>query len=138
MQLRDLEDHGFDIAPLERAQVSYLELTGQLEIGIRDSTRETLQITISTPFCAGESEDELSEPVDPEKDDPRVGEVILRLRFKTLTQCRIESSGTLKLAFDDGFVVIVGPDPRYEAWDIEHQKFKIVGAAGGELAIWDR
>ncbi len=100
--------------------------------------RDTLKIAISTPFRVGESEDTLSEPIDPEKNDPRIGEVILCLRFKTLTKCRIDPGGTLKLTFDDGFVVIIGPDSQYEAWDIEHKMFKIIGAAGGELAIWER
>ena len=92
---------------------------------------------ISTPFRVGESEDAPSELIDPEKYDPRIGEVILRLRFKTLTKCRIDPNCILKLMFDDGFVVVIGPDPQYEAWEIEHKKFKIVGVAGGLFAIWD-
>jgi hypothetical protein len=137
IELRGQDDQGFDVAPLECAQVAYIQLTVQLEIAILDATRDALEITISTPFCVGESEDALSEPIDPEKNDPRIGEVILRLRFKTLTKCRIDPDCTLKLTFDDGFVVVIGPDPLYEAWDIEHKKFKIVGAAGGGFAIWD-
>lgn len=137
IRVRELNDDEFDLV-LEDAQVANVGLAVQLNIYIQDAIRDTLKIAISTPFRAGESEDALDGPIDPEKDDPRIGEVIVRLRRKILTQCHIDQDGTLKLRFDDGFVILVGPDQKYEAWDLDHARFKIVGAAGGELAIWNR
>jgi hypothetical protein len=137
IQREELGDGRVELV-LDAAEVSSITLTTQITIGIRDASGDALTITISTPFCVGNAEADLSEPLDPEKDDVRLGGVILRLRHRILTRCLVEPTGTLHLAFDDGFVIVVGPDQRYEAWDIDHRKFKIVGAAGGELATWDR
>jgi hypothetical protein len=137
IQPRKLSDDEFDFT-LEGAQVSYVGIGAQFDIYIHDTTPTVLKITISTPFRVGESEDSLGEPIDPEKDDPRLPGLILRLRRKVLDQCHVDPGGTLKLRFDDGLVMIVGPDPEYEAWELDHAKSKIIGAAGGELAIWDR
>lgn len=130
-------DDGFDLV-LDEALVSYVTLTVQLEIRIVDATRDTLMITISTPFCINDTDGTSHDPIDPETNDPRIGEVILRLRFNRLATGNIDPDGTLRLVFDDGFAITVRPDPKYEAWDLEHSGFKIVARAGGELAIWDR
>lgn len=134
---RELPGGGFDLV-LDSACVSYITLTVRLEFGIRDATRDTLKVVISTPFCVGETEGDLSAPIDPEKDDPRIGELILRLRHKILTESHADPDGTLRLRFDNGVVIVVGPDPQYEAWDIDHSDFKVVSAAGGELSIWEQ
>jgi hypothetical protein len=134
-ELRDGEE--FDFA-LEDAQVSYAGLGAQFDIYIQDAAQAGLKITITTPFRIGEAERPLSEPIDPEKDDPRIGKLILSLRRKKLVLCHVDPDGTLKLRFDDGLVIVVEPDPEYEAWELDHARFKIVGAAGGELAIWER
>jgi hypothetical protein len=137
IQPQELSDGEFNFT-LEDAQVSHTVLGAQFDIYIKDPTRTGLKITITTPFRVGGSEGPLSEPIDPEKDDPRIGKLILNLRRKELVLCYVDPDGTLKLRFDDGLAIVVGPDPEYEAWELDHPKFKIVGAAGGELAIWDR
>lgn len=137
IQLQKLTDNEFDFI-LEGAQVSYVGIGAQFDIYIQDTTPAVLKVTISTPFQVGQSDGPLSELIDPEKDDPRLPGLILSLRRKVLERCHVHPDGTLRLRFDDGLVIIIGPDPEYEAWELDHAKFKIVGAAGGELAIWGR
>ena len=76
-------------------------------------------------------------------EDPcRVGQgavTILRLLHATVREAEAGDDGSLSILFENGERLEVGPDPAYEAWEIDlpGSPSKIVCMPGGKLAIWD-
>jgi hypothetical protein len=136
IQLRELAD-GFDVV-LDDVEVSQIVFTVQLGITVCDKDRDYLNIIISSPFRIRKENDGEWQEIDPENEDPRLGDVVFVLRYKHLKRCHIAKSGTLALGFDKGLAIEVPPDAHYEAWDLDHKLFKIIATPGGELAVWDR
>jgi hypothetical protein len=123
---------------VNNAQVSQVVLTVQLGITVRDEDGDYLGIVISTALRWRKSQMPEEIFVDPENDDSNLGSLILALRYQRLTTCAIAGNGTLRLEFASGLTITVPPDPTFEAWDLDHRQFKVIGTPNGELAIWDR
>jgi hypothetical protein len=133
MRLRERADD-FDVV-LEDVEVSQIVFSVQLGITVCDKDLDYLDIIISSPFRIRKESDGEWQEIDPEGDDPRLGDVVFALRYKHLKSCHIAKSGTLFLEFDQGLAIEVTPDAHYEAWDVDQKRFKIVATPGGELAV---
>jgi hypothetical protein len=130
-------DNGFDVR-VHDAQVGFVTIGVQLEIGIRDGDGKYLIVALSTPFEVRQDSGEEWITLDPELDDERLGVLAVRLRRASVKACRIGADGTLVVEFGPNITISVAPCDRYESWDIDHKMFKVVSGPGGELYIWDR
>jgi hypothetical protein len=73
--------------------------------------------------------------LDPEDEDPRLGDVVFALRYKPLVACEIAKNGALILDFGPALTIDVPQDDRYEAWTLDHKSFKIIAETGNAPAI---
>jgi uncharacterized protein DUF6188 len=119
------------------AVVGQVTLGEELRIVIFGRDGESAEITIATPFRVQCNENGAHANIDPEADDPSLGQLILSLRKQPLIGGMMSTAGTLALEFG-GCTIDVPPDVRYEAWAIDARQFKIVAVPGDELAIWRR
>jgi hypothetical protein len=122
--IRKIEADGVTSLELEGVEVSHVIFSVQLQIVLCDAVRDYLTITLSTPFqvkYAGSGWLRL----DPEDDDPRLGDVVVGLRYKSLLECRVSQGGTLSLDFGPALRIEVPRDARYEAWLLVHKTFTL-------------
>jgi hypothetical protein len=122
---------------VERVGVSHVTLTVNLEIVAYDPERDYLKITISGPFRMKRANTDWVD-INPEADDPLLGEAIVALRYKPLGSCSITKSGTLLLEFGPALTLAVPSNGRYEAWELDHRTFKLICEAGGGVAVAKR
>jgi hypothetical protein len=126
---------------LEGTYVSQTIIDYRFGLLVLDEQQDALRIAISNPFRFKRHEDKDWTSVDPEAHDDRLGELVVALwrpPLLPLVSCRIErASGRLKLGLDTLDIDVPAGD-RYEAWDVDHARFKLVAMPGGEVAIWDR
>jgi Family of unknown function (DUF6188) len=128
---------GFDVRCAE-AEVAFVTITVQFEIGIRERDGKYFTVTLSTPFKVRQDTAGEWIALDPEADDERLGVLAVRLRYASVTGCHISPDGTLSIEFGPQFAISVEPDAQYESWEVEQERFKVVGGAGGELFVWRR
>jgi Family of unknown function (DUF6188) len=119
-------------------EVAFVTIAAQFKIGLRDSDGDYLAVTLSTPFGFRDDSGGEWSTLDPEADDERLGVLAVRLRRARATACRIAADGTLNIAFDRNLGICIRPDDQYESWDLEQERFKVVGGRGGELFVWRR
>jgi hypothetical protein len=75
--------------------------------------------------------------ISPEDDSEEALEPIHRLVGRSVSNATAESSGALRVTFDDGSMLIVQPDAAYEAWSVAGPNGAlVVCTAGGKLAVW--
>jgi len=134
-ELVELDD-GFDVR-VHDAQVAFVTVAVQLEIGIRDGDGKYLIVKLSTPFEVRQDSGGEWITLDPEMDDERLGVLAVRLRCASVNRCHIGADGTLAVEFGPNITISVAPCDRYESWDLEQEMFKVVSGPGGELYIWD-
>jgi hypothetical protein len=122
---------------LQDAEVGQVSLGYELGLVVHTQEQETLHVTIATPFRV-RHDDEPWRDIDPARDDPELGGLIIMLRHRALLECVAHKAGTLLLQVANQLTVEVPSHPRYEAWDIDAKRFKLVAIPGDELAVWHR
>jgi hypothetical protein len=120
--IRKVEGDGVTRLELEGVEVSHVIFSVQLQIVLCDAGRDYLTITLSTPFRVKYAGSEWLR-LDPEDDDPRLGDVVVELRYKSLLGCRVSQDGTPNLDFGSALRIEVPRDARYEAWLLVHKTF---------------
>jgi hypothetical protein len=93
---------------------------------------ENSEIVIECPFELGLSGEVYRlDPADRDTLGP-----LLRLYPASLVSAD-SGGGTLRLGFGNGATLLVPPDPRYEAWQINGPgNFLFVCTPGGEASVW--
>jgi hypothetical protein len=133
-----LRRHGAGIElSLREVGVSHITFAIRLEIVVYDPDRDYLTVIITAPFIAKHGEQAPVE-LDPEADDPRLGQVVFALRHKQLIDCRTSEAGSLMLAFEPPLTIEVAPDEKYQAWELQHKSFMVMCLAEGDLSITER
>jgi hypothetical protein len=127
-------DEGFAVS-LVAAQVNLVLLDFRLGLHILDVDDESLKIVIATRFSSRQDNGP-TKTLDPKESDPALGALAVAVRHQTARTCRVTRDGTLRLGFDSGLMLEVGPDPDYEAWQLDLPGGKIIAMPGGELAVW--
>jgi hypothetical protein len=122
---------------LREVGVSHITFTVQLEIVVYDPDRDYLTIVITTPFLVKQGELARVQ-LDPEADDPRLGDVVFALRYKRLIECRTSRDDSLMLLFEPLLAIEVPPDEKYQAWELKHKTFEVICIAEGGLSITER
>jgi hypothetical protein len=119
------------------ADVTRVVLTDRVAFEVSDRDRDTLRVSIATPFEVRHARGEVW-TLDPERDDDeRLGRLAFALRHAWLAGCEATSDGTLTVQLEGGLTIVAPADPDDEAWELAHERFQVVGMAGGELAVWD-
>jgi Family of unknown function (DUF6188) len=60
----------------------------------------------------------------------------LRLFRREVSSARAHKDGRLEVIFTDGSTLSVGPDQKYEAWELTGSGQRLVSTPGGDLAVW--
>jgi hypothetical protein len=135
-----VEDGDHLVVRLEGTYVSQTIIDYRFGLLVVDEVQDALRIAISTPFRFKGTGDQDWKAVDPEAPDDRLGELVVALWRRPLlplVSCRIDrGSGRLALGFET-LDIDVRAGGRYEAWDLDHARFKLIAMPGGEVAIWD-
>lgn len=119
------------------ATVTRVVLTDRVSFDVTDRDRDALRVTLATPFEVRHRRGEVWR-LDPERDDDeRLGRLAFALRHAWLATCGASADGTLTVQLEGGMTIAAAPDPGDEAWELAHERFQVVGMAGGELAVWD-
>jgi hypothetical protein len=119
------------------AEVTRVVLTERVAFEATDRDRDTLRISLSTPFEVRHGRTE-TWALDPERDDDeRLGRLAFALRHGWVITCAAASDGTLTVQLEGGMAIVAPPDPDDEAWELAHERFQVVALAGGGLATWD-
>lgn len=119
------------------ADVTRVALTDRVAFDVTDRDRDTLRVSLATPFEVRHARGE-TWTLDPERDDDeRLGRLAFALRRAWLASCAATGDGTLTVTLEGGVTIVAPADPDDEAWELAHERFQVVGMAGGELAVWE-
>ncbi len=99
------------------AWVGLVALAFELRMIVYAGGDDSMELRISTPFLV--SRNESQHQLDPEGNDPLLGDLMLDLRQKHLLACRVQENGTLTLEFAGHLRIEVPADSDHEAWDLE-------------------
>lgn len=117
------------VLPFAGMAVSQLRVDHQLTLLLDGDA----QITVEQRFSLTLGQ---AEPVDLDPDKQDVAPAIA-LFGACVTEAIAGKNGTLRVAFDNGAVLAVPPDPGYEAWGVTGPGgLRMVATPGGELAVW--
>lgn len=132
-----VSDRGNFAVRLEEAEVTQVALDYRFVLTVHDGGPDALQIVISTPLEFMEPGQTTPVRVDPESAETSLGQLVMAARHQPLTSCIVDGqSGKLALRLGE-LAIEVPPSPDFEAWDLDHPRFKLVSMAGGEVAVWD-
>lgn len=102
-------------------------------VGLQFFVEQATTVRIETPFKILDGPRELQVIVAQSSTLVHV----LNLLHEQLLDANAQSDGTLRLVFANGVVIVVPPDPNYEAWTLEGPAgYLVVCRPGGELAVW--
>jgi Family of unknown function (DUF6188) len=73
--------------------------------------------------------------LDPEGPRPALAPA-LALFGQAAERVVVHEGGKLEMAFNDGSILVVEPDPKYEAWEASGAWGLVVARPGSGLAIW--
>ena len=92
-------------------------------------------VVISSPFRLDSRAE--SALLSPEDDTEEAFLPIRQLAGQTVDEATADESGTLRVRFNGGTVLLVPPDDAYEAWNVSGPGGAlVVSTPGGALAIW--
>ena len=122
---------------LGEAQITEAALSRALRIVITSEEADSLTVSIATPFTVTLAASSTIVHLDPERDDPKLGGLIVSLRGSGVEEISVLSNRTLRVICEVASIE-VPPDRDYEAWDLESESFKLVAVPGDEVAVWLR
>lgn len=127
-----IEDVDYWIIPVQGMQVACSFVDRALNIQFRRDEHEiTVRIEGAFSFKTEKEEYKLL-PEQPIALGP-----VFDILNKAIDSAWAYRKGSLYLKFSDGNILLVEPDPKYEAWEIAGTGgLRVVCLPGGELSIW--